>query len=181
MDEKFEWIQDLVRTEQQMEETGLIDFGTHLDPERLMVGAALTFLAELRNGFNEAIEHFNKLKTNSNGKVKIYGIAKAHADFMLFRNGFKLVFSLKQPGVISVRTHFMNPSLPTVSSMNFIGNADNQMLGALQFRGEEDLLEMAMGPFNEPLWTFKGQAIKLESAVKYYLTKFLQDTANPGY
>ncbi|MEY4616200.1 MAG: hypothetical protein RJB66_1160 [Pseudomonadota bacterium] len=181
MEENLDWIHDLVKAEQQMEETGVIDFGSNLDPERLMVGAALTFLAELRAGFNEALDVFNKLKTSNNGKVKIYGIAKTHADFMLFRNGFKLVFNLKQPGVISVRTHFINPSIPTVSSMNFIGNADQQIMSTLQFRGDEDLLEMALGAFNEPTWTFKGQAIKTESAIKYYLTKFLQDTANPGY
>lgn len=180
MESKFEWVHDLIKAEEQMEETGVIDFGSNLDPERTMIGAALTLLSQLRHDFNEALDIFNELKMASSGKIKMYGIAKTHADFMLFRNGFKLIFSLKQPGIISIRTHFMNPALPAVASMNFMGNAVTNNLTSPQFRSEEEVLEMMWGPFNETIWTFKGQPVKVESVVKHYLTKFIHDTANPG-
>ena len=99
---------------------------------------------------------------------------------MLFRNGYKLVFALKQPGVISVRTHFMNPSLPAVASMNLIGQSVTNNLTQPQFRSEEELFELNWGPFNESLWTFKTQPIRVESVVKHYLSKFIRDTTNLG-
>lgn len=180
MEAKFEWVHDLIKAEEQIEETGVIEFGESIDAERTMVGAALSFLTQLRQHFTEAVEVFNQLKASNSGKLKIYGIAKTHADFMLFRNGFKLVFSLKQPGVISIRTHFLNPTIPAVASLNLMGNTIANSMSAPQFRCEEELLEMMWGPFNETVWTYKGQPVKAESVVKYYLTKFVHDTANPG-
>jgi hypothetical protein len=177
---RYEWIHELIKAEELIEETGVIDFGSSIDPERTMIGAALTLLSQLRNEFNSAIEVFNELKHATAGKIKVYGIAKTHADFMLFRGGFKLIFSLKQPGVISIRTHFLNPALPSVASMNFLGAAVANNLTPPQFRGEEELLELKWGPFSETIWTYKDQSVKVESVVKYYLTKFIHDTANPG-
>ncbi len=180
MEAKFEWIQELIKAEERIEETGVIDFASSIDPERTMIGAALSFLAQLRNEFNQAVEVFNDLKVDSSGKIKVYGVAKTHADFMLFRNGFKLIFSLKQPGIISIRTHFLNPALPAVASMNFIGQAVNSNLNSSQFRSEEEILEMMWGPFNETIWTYRSQPVKAESVVRYYLTKFIHDTTHPG-
>jgi hypothetical protein len=177
---KYEWIHDLIKAEEQMEETGIIDFESSLDPDRTMIGAALSFLGNLRKEFTDAVEIFNEMKSASQGKLKVYGIAKTHADFMLFRNGFKLIFSLKLPGVISIRTHFVNPALPSVASMNLIGNNVAHSSGGGHYKGEEELIEMMWGPFNESIWTYRGQPVRLESVVKHYMTKFIQDTANPG-
>lgn len=180
LDSKFEWVHDLVKAEEQIEETGMVDFASTMDPERTMIGSALSFLAQIRSEFNEALEVFNELKGTASNKIKLYGIAKTHADFMIFRSGFKLIFSLKQPGVISIRMHYINPAIPSVNALNIIGNAITNNLTPPQFRGEEELLEMMWGPFNEPIWTYKGQTVKSESVVKYYFTKFIHDTASPG-
>lgn len=176
MESKFEWIHDLIRTEAEMEESGLVDVSFTVEPERAMIGAALTFLGELKNEFHDAIEVFNEMKHHSAGKIKLYGIAKTPADFMLFRNGIKLIFSLKQPGIISVRTHFTNPALPVVTSMNLIGSTVAQPVTSPQFRSEESLLELKWGPFEEVIWTYKSQPIKIDSVVKHYLTQFIRDT-----
>jgi hypothetical protein len=181
METKHEWIHDLIKAEEQMEETGIIDFQSSLDPDRTMIGAALTFLGQLRKEFGEAVEIFNEMKYASQGKLKIYGIAKTHADFMLFRNGFKMIFSLKQPGIISIRTHFMNPALPAVASMNLIGNTVANMPSGSQYKGEEELIEMMWGPFNESIWTYRSQPVRIESVVKHYMTKFIQDTVSTGF
>ena len=63
----------------------------------LVVGDFLVFAA-----FVEAAAAFNQLKGSTLGQMRIYGISKTKADFMLFRNGYKLIFSMKQPGVITV-------------------------------------------------------------------------------
>lgn len=179
MDTKFEWIHDLIKTEEQIEESGFVDMNaTSVDPERAQIGAALTFLTELKKEFHEAIDIFNDLKHHSASKIKLYGIAKTPADFMLFRSGLKLIFSLKQPGVISIRTHFMNPGLPAMTTMNLIGNsASPPPITTSQFRSEETLLEMKWGVFEEIMWTYKGQTVKKENIVKHYFTQFIRDSS----
>ena len=177
METKYEWIHELIKTESQLEESGMVEMPSSVDPERALIGAALTFLAELKKEFHDVLEVFNDLKHHSASKIKLYGIAKTPADFMLFRNGLKLIFSLKQPGVISIRTHFMNPALPNVSTMNLIGTSvPISAISSPQFRGEEALLEMKWGVFDEVIWTYKNQQIKKESVVKYYLTQFIHDS-----
>src|SRR5476649_809541 len=105
--DKIAWIKDLVRTEQKMEETGVVDFTSGFDPQQLLISESVGYLNALKNAFVEAAASFNQLKASSVGRIKIYGISNTHADFMLFRNGFKLIFSLKEPGVVGIRFHFV--------------------------------------------------------------------------
>lgn len=177
METKYEWIHELVKTESQLEESGMLDIPTPVDPDRALIGAALTFLSELKKEFHDVLEIFNDLKHHSASKIKLYGIAKTPADFMLFRNGLKLIFSLKQPGVISIRSHFMNPALPNVANMNLMGTSvPMSAITSPQFRGEEAVLEMKWGAFDEVQWTYKNQPVKKETVVKYYLTQFIHDS-----
>ncbi|PIS11572.1 MAG: hypothetical protein COT73_03240, partial [Bdellovibrio sp. CG10_big_fil_rev_8_21_14_0_10_47_8] len=81
-----------------MEETGLVDMGTGSDDSKFLTNETLRYLQQLKNEFIEAASAFNELKASPLGRIKIYGIAKTHADFMLFRNGFKMIFSMRAPG-----------------------------------------------------------------------------------
>lgn len=170
--DKYTWIRDLVRAEEQMEESGVVDFGDELDADRFLVAASLEYLAELKDAFIQAAEVFNDLKPSPQGRIKVYGIAKTHADFMLFRSGFKLIFSLKQPGLVAIRFHFMNASFaspqPGSSALNY---------QSLQSLMDEDILEARWGAFNEIQWHHKGQPIKLENIVRYYLSRFVKESA----
>ena len=166
--ERVDWIKDLVTTEQKIEETGIVELGSSVDTQRILVHESLQFLLNLKAEFYEAANIFNELKTSPLGKVKIYGIAQTHADFMLFRNGYKMLFTIKGPGVLSIR-------------MNFIGNNFMPTQGAdLQQASknviEESLIEAKLGPFNEVLWTFKGQAFKTAFLVRHYLTLFIKES-----
>lgn len=171
--DKINWIKDLVKQEKQMEETGLVDVSSEFDPQRHLIVASVDFLLALKDQFTEAVNVFNELRGNTLGRIKIYGIAKTHADFMIFRNGFKLIFSFKQPGVISVRFNFLtsglSPQPGTSALVTASANAQNLM--------DEDVIEARWGSFNEIIWTYKGQPIKSENLVKHYLTKFIKESA----
>ena len=94
--EKISWIKELVKAEQQMEESGLVDMSFGFDTDRILVNETVQFLLALKTEFVDSSTSFNELKPSALGRIKIYGIAKTHADFMLFRNGFKMIFSLKK-------------------------------------------------------------------------------------
>lgn len=171
--DKIGWIRELVHAEQQMEETGMVDFGNEMDPERSLVAETLDFLGALKETFVDALNAFNELKSAPVGRIKIYGIAKTHADFMLFRNGFKLIFSLKQPGIVTIRFNFMNAGMtpqPGTSALIYSGAAVQSLM-------DDDIIEARWGAFGEVTWTYRGQPVRIDNIVRYYLTRFVKDSA----
>ena len=99
--DKLQWIKELVRDEQQMEESGIVEVGRNLMVKK-SYEATIEMLNDLKTCFIECSAAFNQIKSISIGQIKIYAIAKTMADFMLFRNGYKLLFNAKGPGRIQV-------------------------------------------------------------------------------
>src|SRR5262245_54239455 len=93
--DRLNWVRELVKAEEQMEETGIVDMSVGIEDQRFLVRESVQFLLLLKNEFIDATNAFNQLKTSPLGRIKVYGIAKTEADFMLFRNGFKMIFTLK--------------------------------------------------------------------------------------
>jgi len=168
--DKVSWIKELVKSEQQMEESGIVEMSTGFDGERFMVSETVQVMLAIKSEFIDASTQFNELKPSALGRIKIYGIAKTHADFMLFRNGFKMIFSMTAPGQISIRFNFIGGNfVPTQSGVDGSGNARDVMA--------ENLLEARWGAFNEIVWTHQGQTIKIEYLVKYFMTIFIRESA----
>lgn len=161
------WIRELVSADEQIEKSVMIDMNLGLDTQRILVNESIQFLLKLKNDFAEAAAQFNELKPSVLGRIKVYGIAKTHADFMLFRNGYKMIFSIKSAGVISMRFHYVgNMSIPQPT-------AKEQVTIVM----DEELFEAKWGAFEEVLWTFKGQSFKPAYLVRHYLTLFIKDSA----
>src|ERR1017187_1241476 len=87
----LEWVKDLVESELRMEETGMIDIASIPDETRDLQTKTNVFLKEIKENFIEYATAFNNMKNSTVGGVKIYGITNTLADFMLFRNGYKLL------------------------------------------------------------------------------------------
>ncbi len=170
--EKTSWIKNLVRTEEDMEQAGIVDADLGLDKDRVLVTETLRFLQNLKNSFVEASSLFNDLKSSPVGRIKIYGIAKTHADFMLFRNGYKMIFGLKAPGRVSIRFNFIGSSyIPTAR------DPEPSLTGAgAQSLMEEHLVEAAMGAFGEVEWAFHGHRFQLDNLVRHYMSLFVKES-----
>lgn len=65
------------------------------------------FLQDLRVTFSRFIQIFNDKKQDLGAlkiqALRIFKIANTKADFVLFRNGYHLIFSATEPGLIRVR------------------------------------------------------------------------------
>ncbi len=169
MNDRLNWIRELVRAEETMEDVGVVEIGSKADTERLLVEETLGYLQALKNDFVDAASAFNELKSSPLGRLKIYGIAKTHADFMLFRNGFKMIFSLKAAGQISIRFNFIGPNyIPSQIPSSQQSNTPIM---------EEHILEAKMGPFEDIQWTFQGQPVKASNVVKYHLSLFVKESS----
>ncbi len=167
--EKMGWIKTLVKGEEQMEETGIIDMNLGFDPDKILIQESLQFLLSLKSEFIDTCNTFNELKTSPLGRIKVYGIAKTHADFMLFRNGFKMIFSFKNPGVVSIRFNFVGSNFIPSPQNNDSQNENNVM--------DEHQVEAQWAPFGEVKWTYQGHVFKKSYLVQYYLTLFIKESA----
>ena len=161
------WVRELVSADEQLEKSVMIDMNLGLDTQRILVNESIQFLLQLKADFAEACAQFNELKPSVLGRIKIYGIAKTHADFMLFRNGYKMIFSIKSAGVVSIRFHYVgNMSIPQPQ-------AKEQVTIVM----DEELIESKWGAFEEVLWSYKGQSFQPQYLVRHYLTLFIKDSA----
>lgn len=169
MMDKINWIKEVVKSEQQMEESGLVDMTYGYDANRVLAQETLQFLLQLKTEFVDSSTAFNELKPSPLGRVKVYGIAKTHADFMLFRNGFKMIFSLKAPGQVGIRFNFIGANYIQSPGTETAQSSGTHLM-------DEQLVEAKWGPFGEIQWTFQGQPIKLEYMIRHYMTLFLRES-----
>jgi hypothetical protein len=169
--DRIQWIRDLVKAEEQMEENGVVDLSVGIDSERALLQETLGFLLQMKNQFIETSVAFNELKISTLGRLKIYGIAKTPADFMLFRNGFKMIFSVKEPGVISIRFNFISPNQYIPSQIPTMKASTSTALM------EEHEIKAKVGAFGDLTWTFQGLEAKLENIVKYHMSLFIKESA----
>ena len=157
------WIKELVVAERQMEDAGIVDMEAGFDPGRQLGEATVDFINDLKACFVEAASAFNQLKGSTLGHLRIYGISKTQADFMLFRNGYKLIFSMRQPGQISVTW--------SNAGTHYVPGATKEEAGP------SDELAAEWGAFGQLNWTYNGHGINIDYLVRYYMSRFVKDSA----
>lgn len=161
--DKESWILELAQIEDNIERTGVINYDDVNTPERFLQKANFDLLVYLRLEVISLISVFNKNKSQASSSIKVYRINNTDADFMVFRNSLKLVFSSQRPGVIQISFNVSSANIYTnlnISSKDKVG----------------DVIQAQLGPFNEAIWTFQGVKINVFQMLKFYLTKFIQNS-----
>lgn len=162
--DKLGWIKELVAAEQQMEDAGVVDITAGFDADKQIEESTIEYLNDLKLAFVEAASAFNQLKGSTLGHIRIYGISKTRADFMLFRNGYKLIFNMRHAGVITIQysaavTHYVPGQ-----------NGPTSDLG-------QDVLKADWGAFGQLNWLYNERPIQLDYLVRYYMSRFVRDSA----
>jgi hypothetical protein len=159
----LEWVRELVESERRMEETGIIDISAIHDETRELQTRTIEFLKEIKEHFVDYTTAFNNMKNSPLGNVKIYGISNTVTDFMLFRNGYKLLFSATAPGRIAISFQNQAPTLiPHMSTQPPV---------------TEECLDAQVGAFGEINWTYHGSPVNIDSLVRYYTSRFIRESA----
>lgn len=161
--DKLNWIRDLVKSEQEMEEAGIVDFSAGFNPQSELEHATIDFMGDLKTAFVEAASAFNQLRGASLGNVKIYGISKTQADFMLFRNGHKLIFSVREAGLVQIIHNSVAGSYLPGQNVSSTESHEN--------------LQAHWGAFGELKWTYREQPLNIDYLVRYYMSRFVRDSA----
>ncbi len=165
----YSWVENLALEELHMEQSGFINFNPYSDIEKLIEASALQFMEKLRERFEFYTSLFNQYRlTQEQGRaIKIFRISNTQQDFMLFRNSLKLVVAHKELDVISIG--FLSQSGQLFSPRTQVSESSipQQMFE----------LKAHVGPFHKINWLYQGEAVEIESLVKYYLSDFIRFSA----
>ncbi len=162
------WIENLALDEINMEESGIINFNEHLNPNKLLEESSIEFMERLKEIFEIALTKFNQFRASSDSSkiIKIFKISNTVNDFMLYRNSLKLVVARRSHDVIS---------------LGFLSNSGGLFSARMNFeessKSKIHEIKAHVGAFNEITWRFQGEEIKLEALVKHYLTEFIKHSS----
>lgn len=163
------WIENLALEEVNMEESGVVNFHAHLNPNHLLEESSIQYMNELRDLFEIYITRFNEYRgrSSSTNQIKIFKISNTVNDFMLFRHSLRLIIARKSNDVISI---------------GFLANGKEVFaarLGQNESFGPNMIHELRahVGPFNNITWRFNGEIIDREALVRHYLSEFIVNSA----
>lgn len=164
-----DWIKDLIRVEREMDEEGVVDISPVINPEQSLHDSTIQYLKDIREKLVDLTTAFNQLRGNAIGGIKIYAISRTEADFMLFRNSYKLIFSAKAPGQIAIR---FQSHIPTLAAA---GASPDPNFGTVAY--DEDIIHARWGAFGEINWTYDNLPVNVDYLVRYYLSRFIKESA----
>jgi hypothetical protein len=152
------WAAELALAERKAEREGYVDFANSYQKQELLKIRTLEFLKALQKAFREQVEIFNLNRKSPSHSIQIYKVSKTAGDFMLFRNGVKLVVSGQKAG----RIHF----------------AFNQYLGQIFSPTQNPSLEIEAewGPFDQLFWSFKNERVQIQDVVRYFVYEFVNQS-----
>lgn len=162
------WIENLALDEVTMEESGVINFDEHLNPNRLLEESSIDFMEDLKELFEIYATKFNEFRGGpaNPSSVKLFKISNTINDFMLYRNTLKLVVARRSDEVI------------TIGFLSNTGGAFSARTAESE-SGDRNIHEIRahIGAFNNITWKFKGEPVDKDALVKHYLTEFIKHSA----
>ncbi len=148
----------LALEERRMEREGVVDFSNTYRKQELLKLNTIEYAKLLQAQFRREIELFNEARRSASSSIQLYRVSKTEADFMLFRNGVKLVVSATQSGRV-----------------NF---AFNQYMGQVHAPSHSPQMEIEAqwGSLDQLVWTYRGEKIDAKDLVRYFLTEFVKQS-----
>ena len=158
----YEWIEKLAKEEVSAQESGEFSLYSTFDNNTILKDQTTSLLIELRQTAQEMTNTFNAFRGEKN-TIKVFHISGSEADFMLFRNNLKLLFSQRKPGEIVI--NFLSVRNGLVEEKK---NQNSETQG--------DSLKASIGPFNEAIWFFREHNIEPRTLMRYYFTEFVKNS-----
>ena len=168
------WIHELARAEVHPDAERLLQLNQSFDPQQLIEENTIDFLGQVREQMNESARVFNAFAENGSKfqEVKVYNVAQTAADFMVFRNQVKLVFSNTAHGVIQIAfAQHVRGALNVDGQILSAGGAGSQSAVA----SSQEIVAQ-LGPFRDVHWTFQGEKVSPDQIAKFYFTDFVRAT-----
>jgi hypothetical protein len=168
------WLHELARAEVHPDAEKLLQLGRSFDPQQLVEESTIDFLTELKEHCTENARLFNAYSENNTRfqDIKVYAVAQTAADFMLFRNQIKLIFSNSVHGVIQIS---FAQHVRGTFSVDGQGQTQQTLQSSPLGSQVQELLAQ-VGPFRDLFWTFQGEKVTPEQVSKFYFAEFAKMT-----
>lgn len=153
------WSEELALNELRAERQGEVEVANAYQRPELLRRRTREFVMQLRDLFKKQIELFNAARKSPASTVHLYRVSQTAEDFMLFRNGVKLMISGQRSGKILL---VFNQGFSPV----FNPSVSNQVE-----------LEASWGAFDQLHWTYKGERLQVSDVVRFFMTEFVRNSA----
>lgn len=156
----------MVRAESSPEADALYQITQTSAPQQAIEESTVDFLTDLRGYFQEYVRVFNTLSEGGKkfSEIKIFNLTQGAADFMLYRNGIKLIIANTTHGVIQLSY-----------DKHVISGAS---VGDLTIPQAEELLAQ-IGAFGSVHWMYRSEKVLSEQVAKYFFGEFSRITREP--
>ncbi len=160
------WIHEMARAESSPEGAMIEGLTQRNGPQQIIEENTVDFLTDLRGDFQEYTRIFNGLTEGGKkfAEIKIFNLTQGAADFMLYRNGIKLIVANTAHGVIQFSYNKHSISAPT---------AGNTLPSDVP-PAEEILAQI--GVFGTVNWICRGEKIDSEQVSRYFFSEFVRLT-----
>jgi hypothetical protein len=156
------WIHELARAEASPEADALYQINRVSAPEQAIEESTVEFLTDLRAFFQEYVRIFNALSEAGKKfyEIKVFNLTQGAADFMVYRNGIKLIVANTTQGVIQISydKHVVNGTTSELS----VPHAD-EILAQL-------------GAFGSVHWMYRSEKVESEQVAKHFFADFTRIT-----
>lgn len=152
------WAADLALTERRMERRGEVEYSSSFQKQEMLRQQTTEYMRVLRSEFAKSIEEFNDARQSGANAIHLYSISNTENDFMLFRNGSKLVVSGQRSGRILFAFN------------QFLGQVYNPQLGP-NFE-----LEARWGPFDRLFWSYQSERVQVNDIIRFFLSEFVRQS-----
>ncbi len=147
------WASQLAFHERRLEKEGTVDYGLPFKRQEMLGEKTKEFGRLLQATFRKQIELFNQSRKSPAHSIHIYKISRSDEDFLIYRNGIKLIISSQRAGRITLSfNQYLAP------------NSRSESLGHVE-------LEAVWGPFDQLYWSYKGERVQLMDIVRYFLSE----------
>ena len=152
-----EWIKDLIRGDRAEADLPPKD-GGGLEQDDELQNLTVEFMKQLRLAFTTYAALFNQMK-GTGPSLRIYGLSGSSTDFMLFRGSYKMVFAVREAGLVSVQIQYLSEDAGRFKNL-----PDYPV----------DFIQGKWGAFKELKWTYNDQVVKMEHLIRYYMSRFVK-------
>lgn len=163
------WIYELARGELNPELDVIKNFNG-ASSQQAVEESTVDFLTDMRGHIQESLRAFNAFSEGGKrfAEVKVFNIAQSASDFMLYRNGLKLIFANTSHGVIEI---YYNKHQAQATYPNAGATAD-------QSSGLPDREEVLanLGVFGKVKWTCRGEQVRPSEVSQHYFSEFVRLT-----
>jgi len=156
------WIHEIARAEASPEAEALYNLTAGAGPQQAIEESTVDFLTDLRAYCQEYIRVFNSLSEGGKkfAEIKIFNLTQGAADFMLYRNGIKIIMANTTHGAIQIS--YDRHQTGSNSAMSTMPDA------------EEILAHV--GAFGKVYWMYRSEKVESEQVGRHFFGEFTRIT-----